>query len=163
MAFENFQKHCRNCKKGEPCGKPHLYVLELKDSILSRKDWKNIDERYVEGKDCLYVGYSNHLPKCRASVHENWIPGPFVEARIGKTYLCYCSGEMNPKPYTKKTRASTTVFPDNKFTLKRSLFRHHNPIKDNEDPEEKEGELAEKLRDLGYAVWAGHHDSTFRN
>ena len=161
MAFNDFQKHCRKCKKGEPCRKPHLYVLELRDTILSRKNWKNVDERHVEDMKCLYVGYSGHLPKCRASVHQYWVPGHFEETRIGKTYLCYCSGEMEPKHYTKKTRASTTVFQDNKFTLIRRLFRHENPIKDDEDPEKKEGQLAEDLRDLGYAVWAGHHDRRF--
>ncbi len=161
MAFGDFQKHCPKCKKGEPCGKRHLYVLELRDDILSRKNWKNVDERHVDGMKCLYVGFSGHLPKCRASVHEHWVPGHFEETRIGKAWRCYCSGKMELKLYTKKTRASTTVFQDNKFTLIRRLFRHENPIKDDEDPDEREGQLAEHLRDLGYAVWAGHHDRRF--
>ena len=34
-----------------------------------------------------------------------------------------------------------------------------NPLQESEDYGEREDDLAEHLRDRGYAVWAGHHDT----
>ena len=170
MPFDDFQKHCPECRKGAPCrkksGKPkhHLYVLKLRSSILDHKDWKNVDKRYIEGKDCLYVGMSSHLPKCRASIHQNDVKG---KDRSDMSYICYCKGIGKRKSFGKFTNGSKKVRRWNTFTFKPKLFREiqdgagrnlGNPLQEGEDYLEKEEALAEHLRDLGYAVWAGHHD-----
>ncbi len=171
MAFDDFHKHCPECKKGKPCKdksgkvKQHLYVLRLKSSILEHKKWKNIDERYIEGKDCVYVGRSSHLPKCRASIHQNDVKG---KERSKKSYICYCGGSGKSTPFGKYTNGSKKIRPWNTFTFHPKLFREiqddagnylGNPLQEDEDYDEREDNLAEHLRDLGYAVWAGHHDS----
>ena len=170
MAFDDFQKHCPECKKGEPCRnksgkvKHHLYVLKLKSSILDHKKWKNVDERYSEEMDCLYVGISSHLPKCRASIHQNDVKG---KDRSKKSYICYCGGTGKRTRFGKFTNGSRTVRPWNTFTFKPKLFREiqdddenywGNPLQEGEDYGKREDMLAEHLRDLGHAVWAGHHD-----
>ena len=159
MAFDNFQKHCRECRKGKPCGKPHLYALELDSAILERKWFSRVNPNYVQGMMCLYVGQTGHLPKCRSSVHQNWVKGGWEQRkRLNLTYLCYCSGSMEKKKFTKKTGASPKVNPFNTFFLIGRLFKSFNPVQEGEDREEKEKEMAEKLRSRGYGVWAGHHD-----
>ena len=35
MAFTAFQKHCTECKEGNPCGGRHVYALLLDEKILS--------------------------------------------------------------------------------------------------------------------------------
>jgi len=160
MAFENFQKHCRECRKGKPCGKPHLYALELDSAILEKKWFKRVNPDYVQGMMCLYVGQTGHLPKCRSSVHQNWVKGGWEKRKsLNLTYLCYCSGGMQKKKFTKNTRASPKVKPFNTCFLKGGLFKSFNPVQENEDREETEADLAEYLRGKGYGVWAGHHDS----
>ena len=169
MAFDDFQKHCPECKKGEPCRKEsgrvkhHLYVLKLRSSIREHKDWKNVDERYIEGEDCLYVGMSSHLPKCRASIHQNDVKG---EDRSDMSYICYCKGIGKRKSFGKFTNGSKKVRRWNTFTFKPKLFKEiededgnylGNPIQEDEDPKDREGDLADHLRNLGYAVWAGEH------
>ncbi len=160
MAFRNFQKHCRECRKGKPCGKPHLYALELDSAILQRKWFKRVNPDYVQGMMCLYVGQTGHLPKCRSSVHQHWVKGPWKQRKsLNLTYLCYCSGAMQRKKFTKNTGASPKVKPFNTCFLIGRLFKPFNPVQESEDREEKEADLAEHLRGKGYGVWAGHHDS----
>ena len=160
MAFDNFQKHCRECKKGQPCGKPHLYALELDSAILQRKWFSRVNPDYAKGMMCLYVGQTGHLPKCRASVHQNWVKGGWEQRKsLNLTYMCYCSGSMEKKKFTKKTGASPKVKSFNTYFLIGRLFKSSNPVQEGEDREEEEKGLADYLRGQGYGVWAGHHDS----
>ena len=48
MPFDDFQKHCTECKKSEPCGKYHLYVMKLDQKIYEgfKKQGIIIDNLY---------------------------------------------------------------------------------------------------------------------
>ena len=162
MAFDEFNKHCLECKIGQSCGKPHVYAIELRKEILEKKWFRKRNEDYQEGMLCLYVGQTSHLAKCRASIHQHWVKGPW-ENRKGLTYHCYCEGEMVKKAFTKKTGSSPKVHEFNTALLRGNLFRKFNPIQDGEDREDEEEKLALHLRQQGYAVWAGHHDGKLKN
>ena len=34
MAFNKYNLHCTQCKRGKPCGKMHVYALELDKAVL---------------------------------------------------------------------------------------------------------------------------------
>ena len=163
MAFNDFQKHCPECKKGEPCKKPHVYALELRKEILQKGWFTDANPDYVKGKMCLYVGETGHLPKCRASAHQ--FCKRKAKAWEGKKYRCYCDSEEGWKSCTKFSRgAKDKVARHNKFTLRPKLFKRirdkdgnnlGNPIQDPGKRKEQEERLALHLRSLGYGVWYG--------
>ena len=163
MAFTDFQKHCPECRKGKPCGKAHVYALELDRSILRGGWFSEANPDYIEGRLCLYVGETGHLPKCRASAHQHCKKKG--GAWEGKTYFCYCGGMGRRIDCTKGSKgAKERVAKHNKFTLIPKLFKEiededgnklGNPIQKNEDRKKREESLAKHLKSLGYGVWYG--------
>ena len=149
MAFIDFQKHCMDCKKGAPCRKRHVYVLLLKDSITRCKWFVEANPDYIEGMDCLYVGMTGHLPKCRASQHQFCYSGRWK----GKKYLCYCDGDIESKACSLTTKGSPKVRNYNTYFLKGKLFKRYNPQINKQSSKEAEKSLAEDLRKKGYGVW----------
>ena len=163
MGFDNFQKHCSECKKGEPCGKPHLYALELSKEISKEKWFQDANPDYIKGMMCLYIGETSHLPKCRASAHmycqrknKTW---------RGKKYRCYCGGEEDWSDCTKGSRgAKDLVARHNTFNLRPKFFKKikdksgkklGNPIQNQKNRKKREEDLALHLRSLGYGIWYG--------
>ena len=97
MAFDNFQKHCSKCKKGEPCGQYHLYVMTVDPRIWKSKRKAKFREKneatYEEGMEMLYVGMSECVPRCRQSKHHNYRAGG--EGR----WTCYCGNHGKRNKY----------------------------------------------------------------
>ena len=156
MAFNKYNIHCTQCKKGKPCGKMHVYALELDKAILEEPWFKELNPDYEEGKACVYVGRTErHLPKCRASGHQHCKPGAWEE----ETYLCYCGGEGKRISCTLGSRSARGgIDKYNTYGLKKNLFRRYNPQESREDNNGMERFLAKNLRSKGYGVTAGHLD-----
>ena len=149
MSFVDFQKHCMECEKGKPCGKYHIYVLTLQSEVASRDWFLEANPDYVDGRECLYVGMTSHLPKCRASQHQFCHVGNWE----GKEYICYCSGKGELKACSIGTRGSGKIGKYNKYLLRKKLFRRHNPQNDQQSSKQAEESLAGALRRMGYGVW----------
>ena len=149
MVFTDFQKHCMECKMGEPCGKHHIYALTLHNDVTSHDWFIEANPNYVDGNECLYVGMTSHLPKCRASQHQFCHVGDWE----GKKYSCYCGEKLEKKACSIGTRGSGKIRKYNTYLLRKKLFRQHNPQIDKQASEDAESSLAEDLRKLGYGVW----------
>ena len=151
MPFTDFQKHCTECQPGQSCGKHHVYVLELRDSVAKTKKFLDENPHYQPGMPCLYVGRTSHIPKCRADQHRCCRPREWENC----SYTCYCKSESPlKKPCSKFNKGSKTVAGHNTYKLKAKLFRRCNPQENEDASKEKEERLAEDLRKQGYAVWS---------
>ena len=158
MAFDSFQQHCTQCKKGKPCGKRHVYVMELELEVYDKNQkFRNANTNYKEGMPCVYVGKTSHHPRCRQSQHENCKIGKWN----GKTWTCYC-GKKSEKINVCKlsTRTSNVVGKYMTGYLLKSLYKKINPQLDSESNQSVEDELAKDLRKQGFGVWAGHLDQS---
>ena len=156
MGFNKYQHHCTQCKRGKPCGKKHVYALELDPAILKETWFRELNPDYVEGKACVYVGRtSRHVPRCRASGHQHCKRGAWK----GETYLCYCKGKGERISCTLGSRgAIKKVDKYNTCGLKKNLFRRYNPQENERDNKGMERFLANHLRARGHGVYAGHLD-----
>ena len=150
MAFNKYNLHCTQCKRGKPCGKRHVYALEL-DKKIAKQSWFMEDNPdYVEGMDCLYVGMTGHLPKCRASAHQFCKRGDWKD----KKFICYCKGKGERRLCTLGSRsARNRVDKYNTFYLKKNLFRRYNPQENQADSRGMELFLTNHLRAKGYGVY----------
>ena len=152
--FDDFQKHCTRCRKGRPCGKSHLYVIELDEEIWEqRKKFRDVNRHFEPGtgKLMLYVGMTAHAPRCRQSQHQTSRP----------TWRCYCGLRDLENEREIRHQTSRMIRDFTSGHLKASLFKGRNPV-EPEDAEIEEAKLARHLRECGHAVWAGHHDTPRR-
>ena len=77
MSFANFHQHCMKCKKGKPCNKKHVYVMELKKYTKSQK-FKDANPNY--GRAChVYM-----LGKLRTIQDVDKVNTTTVKLGIGK-------------------------------------------------------------------------------
>ncbi len=162
MPFDDFQKHCKKCKKGKPCGQYHIYVLTVDPRLKKGKRKKKIRFReinpdtYEDGKP-VYVGKCECTPRCRQSKHRNHNPHKKTECK----WNCYC-GKYKPtniyNKYRDKPSSIRNYLKGDYGYLQPKLFKHLNPFNTSEEAIKAEGKLATQLRKEGYAVWAGHHD-----
>ena len=160
MGFENFQKHCSECKKGKPCGKYHVYVMTVDPHIWQSKRKakfrKKNEVTYIQGMEMLYVGMSECTPRCRQSKHHNY-------RSDGKgRWTCYCGNHGETNEYggwwDKPSTVVKNYLKNGYGLLKPKLFKHLNPYLTKNDAEDAEKLLANELRSRGFGVWAGHHD-----
>ena len=150
-AFQDFQKHCTLCKRGKPCGENHVYVLQLDTRIWENKSrFKEENPNYKIGMDCLYVGRTGHLPKCRASMHVKCRKNVWSK----KSFHCYCSGKKKMRKCSCYSKASEFVAEYNLYHLRGKLFKKHNPQYSRGESKKEEVELTEELRSKGYGVWS---------
>jgi ribosomal protein L37AE/L43A len=153
-SFQDFQKHCTACRQGEPCGQAHLYVIKLEKSIWAKKQrFRDANPHYDVNRSrmMLYVGKtSDHVPRCRQSQHQRYEHG---------TWVCYCGFADEQNAYSFYHRPSPFIKGFTKGHFRPELFRDWNPVT-RETVEQKEAELAKSLREQGYAVWSGHHETT---
>ena len=89
MAFADFQKHCRECKKGKPCGKFHIYVMTVDPRLKVGKKSKKVRFRKInpdthQNGKALYVGKCECSPRCRQSKHRNY------NSKKPTKWSCYC-------------------------------------------------------------------------
>mgnify|MGYP001820939580 CR=1 FL=1 len=101
----------------------HIYVIELKPSLLNKKQIAEANPHYRYRKDrpLLYVGMTGRSPKLR--------------------YKQHCTGY-------KASRYTRT----NCVRLRTELFEHLNPLT-YEEAVRKEVSYANELRRQGFAVW----------
>ena len=153
--FDDFQKHCTACRKGQPCGDYHVYVMELDPGIAEIRWFQDVNPNYRSAMLCVYVGQTKHLPRCRQSSHMNCPPSNWR----GRRWSCYCEEDGPAERACKvSTRGSKKVGKYSRYALKPKLFKRLNPQPDQESSKAAERTLAESLRAQGYGVWAGHHD-----
>jgi hypothetical protein len=150
MAFNKYNLHCTQCKKGKPCGKRHVYALDLDKAVLEEPWFRKMNPDYEDGKDCVYVGMTGHLPKCRASAHQLCKRGAWSD----KKFICYCEGKGKRISCTLGSRAARKrVDKYNTCYLKKNLFRRYNPQENQADSRGMELFLAKHLRSKGYGVY----------
>jgi len=158
--FDKFHKHCTECKKGQPCGKFHLYVLSLDPRIRTgssskKRRFRRVNPNTHATGTPVYVGKSECAPRCRQGKHRT-----YVDADTSK-WRCYCGKYDELNEYIQFCDTPTSVRNylkgDYGFLIP-GLLKQLNPFETSQAAEEAEGALAIALRDAGYAVWAGHHD-----
>lgn len=139
-------KHCRECELDIPCGKFHVYVIELDQEILSEKRFrdKNPEPPMDNSLPCYYVGYTNHTPRCRFTQHQE---------SVGQTgpvkHRCDC---MNPGNIKERNGWGHQFAEYNKW-LKGRMFKINNPFETQDEAKKKEIWLADELRKKGHGVW----------
>ena len=150
MAFRDYQKHCTECKYGEPCGKYHLYLMKLNPTIKRKKRFKEANPDYVEGQPLYYVGKTKHHPRCRQSMHQTY-------KKTGHPkWQCYCQVSPGSNDFEGFWHnPSFFVRKHTKGYLKSVELR---PYSNTEAAARAERALANRLRKQGCGVWAGHHD-----
>ena len=160
MAFDDFQKHCEECKKGKPCGQFHVYVMTVDPRLKVGKRSKKVRFRKInpnthQNGEALYVGKCECSPRCRQSKHRNY------DSKKTTRWSCYCGKYEYSNLYQQYRDTPTSIhdFVKGEYGyLQPKRFKKLNPFKTSEDAEIAEEELAIQLRKDGFAVWAGHHD-----
>lgn len=109
--------------------KYYVYVIRLKEEVLEKKKFREVNPDYKEGKPCYYVGSTGKTPEIRAEQHR--------------------TGARN-----KRGRLYSPIAKDFFVGLRPSKYKKHNPISTQKGAVKKEKEIAEKLRGKGYAVWS---------
>jgi hypothetical protein len=153
-------RHCTKCLPGRICGKYHVYVIELKKSVLKEKTFLAKNKHLPEGYKgrCFYVGQTAHVPECRYKQH---VAKESRRNRENGGFMCACfskeSGEATLRPF--KPRNSPGKFVNKyhkKGGLKPVFYKELNPVgKTKKESEAAEKKLAQDLRNLGYAVHFG--------
>ena len=150
MAFRDYQKHCTECKYGEPCGKYHLYLMKLNPTIKRKKRFKEANPDYVEGQPLYYVGKTKHHPRCRQSMHQTYNKTGHPK------WQCYCQVSPGSNDFEGFWQnPSFFVRKHTKGYLKSVELR---PYSNTKAAAMAERALANRLRKQGFGVWAGHHD-----
>ena len=160
MPFDDFQKHCKKCKKGKPCGQFHVYVMTVDPRLKKGKRGKKVRFRKVnpdtyENGVALYVGKCECAPRCRQSKHRNYY------SKKENEWSCYCGKYDSTNSYQQYRNDPTSIhdFLKGEYGyLQPKHFRKLNPFKTSKQAADAEEELAIDLRKNGFAVWAGHHD-----
>ena len=148
MAFDNFEKHCPKCRKGKQCGDYHLYAMRLEKSILEKQKFRDEYPNYKECIPCLYVGKTEHVPRCRQSMHQSRRTGTEKDK-----WTCYCGLYPTRNHYHEFIHnPSNFVKGHTKGLLSPWHFRDSNPVKMG-DAKKAEKKLAKELRFKGYGVW----------
>ena len=150
--------YCPECTETRSCGNYHVYVIELKKSVLEREPSFPFEGDLARRKRVYYVGMTKHRPYCRYTQHV----GKRTKSR--KNFDCTCFTEETVR--RKKKKAGEFV---NKYSkrsgLRQKLFAHLNPTVRTDVPKRKgiaieleelakdaERQLAETLRADGHAV-----------
>ncbi len=105
-----------------------IYVIELDKSILKVRAFQRENPDYIEGKPCVYVGYSKKTPEERFNEHITGARnkrGPLFSRKVKKYGL----------------------------RLKPKLYKSHNPMETKQEAIDMEVEKARRLRKRGYGVW----------
>ena len=156
--------HCKDCgNSGPSCGNFHVYVIELRESVLVKEPGFPYDGKIPlpEGKKCYYVGQTTHRVTCRYKQHTEWEEG-------GK-FVCNCFGGRKERAYRSQNKPGKYVKIFHKDDgLRPELYSSGNPavLKESEKGsgaakrlldriEEKEELLALELREIGHAVHYG--------
>ena len=106
-----------------------IYVIELNPKVLSIKKFRDKNPDYLEGKPCVYVGFTEKTPEERFAEHK---------AGMRKGPLRWHN------PYAKRFG----------IRLKPRLFQRQNEENMTKDEAKAmEIEKARRLRKRGYAVW----------
>jgi len=62
-------EHCPDCADGKACGNFHVYVIELRRSVLGHESNFPFEGDLDEGKNVYYVGQTKHSVECRYKQH----------------------------------------------------------------------------------------------
>tara|TARA_B100001540_G_C15578573_1_gene538448 strand:- start:5 stop:373 length:369 start_codon:yes stop_codon:yes gene_type:complete len=114
--------------------KYYVYVIGLYPRYSKTKKAKRHNPNYIEGKPCVYVGYTSKTPEER--------------------YKQHITGYINKKGH--KLYSSTVLkFGYKNNGLRPRKYEKYNPLKSKEIAMKKEVELANQLRKKGYCVCQG--------
>lgn len=106
-----------------------VYVIRLKDAVLSSKKFRKANPDYKEGKPCYYVGYTGKDVEVRAEEHR--------------------TGAGN-----QRGRLYSAVAHEYFDGLRPTKYKNYKPESSRELGEAKEKWLTEKLRRQGCGVWS---------
>ena len=111
-----------------------IYVIELNKKVLEKKKFLKENPNYIDGKPCVYVGYTSRTPEIRLNQHLN--------------------GERNKKGYRLFNRYAHNFGE----VLRPSDYKHLNIFMQKKSISKEaamslEVKKAESLRGKGYAVW----------
>jgi len=106
-----------------------IYVIELNPKVLGIKKFRDKNPDYLDGKPCVYVGFTSKTPKERFAEHKIGLrSGPI---KLHNTYAYKFGIRLKPRLYQHQNNQSMT------------------------EPEARDMEIekARRLRKRGYAVW----------
>ena len=145
-------RHCRCCGKKKSCGRNHLYVIELENTVLNDPEFcKDDREQIKQDSRFFYVGETKHRPECRYNQHT-------IKAsrkRKGRRFVCTCENGLEKLvDFNSYNRPNRFVRQHhNKGGLRPDFYSDLNPIcGDKSVARRAEKELAEYLQSLGHFV-----------
>lgn len=111
-----------------------IYVIELNKKVLEKKKFRKENPNYIDGKPCVYVGYTSRTPEIRLNQHLNGKRNK-KGYRLFNRYAHNFGEALRPIDYKHL----------NTFMKKKSISK--------EAAMSLEVKKAESLRRKGYAVW----------
>ena len=114
--------------------KYYVYVIGLYPSYAKTGKAKRNNPNYIQGKPCVYVGYTSKTPEERYEQH--------------------ITGYINKKGH-KLSSSTVEKFGYRRNGLRPRKYEKFNPIFSQKIAEEKEVDLANQLRKKGYCVCQG--------
>ena len=143
-------KYCKKCTQNKSCGNRHVYVIELKKSVINEKKYCRglVRIKLTEQSKFYYVGETAHKPDCRYKQHVAMREG------IRQHFICSCFGETKKRKFNSGNKGSKWVKDfHKKGGLRSSLFYYRNPVIGNQDISKKiEAEIARDLIENGHAA-----------
>jgi hypothetical protein len=142
-------KYCQLCTDEAPCGKDHVYVIELDAQVTNARVFQAQNPDLPQDALCFYVGSSRHTPQCRLRQHQLW-------SSEASTFPCTCFGEETVRAFSGsggKTRGARKAIVKHSKNLRSRMFRRYNPIDPDAEATEREAWLAEQLRSMGYGAY----------
>lgn len=155
--------HCQDCgDSGPSCGNYHVYVIELRESVLADEPGFPYKGKIPlpKGKKAYYVGQTTHRVTCRYKQHTEW--------EKGRKFDCPCFGGRKGREYRSQNKPGKYVDYHKEDGLRPEIYSSENPAVRKESEkgrgaskrlfekiEGKEEELALVLRGMGHAVHYG--------
>lgn len=112
----------------------YVYVIGLYPAYSKTSKAKRHNPDYIEGKPCVYVGYTSKTPEER--------------------YKQHITGYVNKKGH-KLSSATVEKFGYRRNGLRPRKYEKFNPMYSKEIAMKKEVEIASQLREKGYCVCQG--------
>ena len=99
-----------------------IYVIELNPKVLGIKKFRDKNPDYLEGKPCVYVGFTSKTPKERFAEHKIGLrSGPI---KLHNTYAYKFGMRLKPRLYQHQNNQSSQVTEEGICSLAK-LMRYH--------------------------------------
>lgn len=153
-------KSCAKCGTKKKCHGSHVYAVELDQKVLEDEKFSRKCGLFPNfAGRCFYVGSTSaHRVECRYKQHRL---RKRTRRKAGASFGCTCKTGIEKQVSCHWSNKGNSWVRKWGKGLAYDLFADWNPLPKGKMPVEAEAELAERLRQMGYAVYtdaklAGH-------